>query len=71
MGDPMRVCGSKLWRALLVFALAAPLHHAAAEVQGGPPMAAMVLRKVKPFSVTFTGARSLPNTAFGSKVSGM
>ena len=39
MGDPMRVCGSKLWRAMLALALATPLHHAAAEVQGGPPMA--------------------------------
>jgi hypothetical protein len=34
-------------------------------------MAAIVLRPVYPLSVTFTGARTLPNTAFGSNGTGM
>ena len=38
---------------------------------GGPPMAAIVLRYVWPFTVTFTGTRNLPNTVRGSNVSGM
>src|SRR5688500_8582363 len=40
-------------------------------MHGGPPIAAIVLRNVWPFSVTLTGARTLPNTVFGSNVSGM
>jgi len=31
----------------------------------------MVLRYVKPFSVTFTGALVFPNTFLGSNVTGM
>src|SRR6266550_8614334 len=40
-------------------------------MHGGPPIAAIVLRYVYPFSVNFTGARILPNTGFGSKGNGI
>src|SRR5713101_7841535 len=36
-------------------------------MHGGPPIAAIVLRYEYPFNVTRTGARTLPNAAFGSK----
>jgi hypothetical protein len=40
-------------------------------MHGGPPIAAMVLRKVYPLSVTLTGALTFPKTLLGSKVKGM
>ena len=40
-------------------------------MHGGPPIAAIVLRNECPFSVTVTGARTLPNTVLGSKARGM